>query len=274
VLQIEVADDVLTAQPNGFSEFPGMFTGWRGDVCFLVSPLPSSGGGDLRDLAAAGQSAVDRFQFVTGQGVELPGSWAVFDDDVPTGVVGPSVFEDAVVIGAGGEDGIWPPQAATMLRIVLGELHQRNISARVSCPPRELNVWKLPGWPSGDDSRSDGSEPARDGSEKHWYIRRAVRTATTTGVRYDDREWLQPDRTWSRDPESALRFDDSQDGRADATRLVVTLREESDATGTAASLGEVTGVLTSPEVEARSWPMPPESIRDHGHIWTEPSDQS
>jgi hypothetical protein len=264
VLQVEVADDVLTAQPNGFSEFPGRFTGWRGDVCFLISPLPSSGDGDLPKLAAAAQAALDRFQFVTGQGVELAGAWAVSDDDVPTGFVGPSVFEDGVVVGAGGEDGIWPPQAATMLQIVLDELHSRNIGARVSCPPRALNGWNLPAWLSTDDSRSNTVPADRPDSEKRWHVLRSVRAITTTGVRYDDREWLQHDRTWSRDPAGAIKFDDTPDGRAEATRLVVSLREEADAAGGDPRHGEVNGVLTSADAEDRSWPLPPDRIRDHG----------
>ena len=269
MFEIEVADDVLTAQPGGFSEFPGMFTGWRADVCFLISPLPPGQAREISELGSAAQAAVDRFHFVTGGGIELPGPWAVFDDDVPNGFVGPCRFEDGVIVGAGGQDGTWPPQAATMLRIVLGELHSRKVSARVSCPPSTLDVWALPVWSPVDESSSVRSARTHDDSGKRWYVVRTVRCVTTTGLRYFEDEWLRPDRTWSRDMAEAISFEQTPNGRAVAGDLVVTLREAADPADR--RFGEVNGLLTQPEDQARPDLLPPDAIRDHGHVWAAPT---
>jgi hypothetical protein len=250
-----------------------MFSGWYGGVCFLVSPLPSAGGGELSELAGAGKAAVDRFQFVTEQGVELPGAWAVFEDDVPNAFVGPCLVEDGVAVGADGRDAIWPPQAATMLRIVLGELQSRKLSASVSCPPAGLDVWNLPAWSSIAESPSDGGSRARDDSGKRWFVQRTVRSVTTTGVGYTDLEWLQPDRTWSRDKSGAITYEHTPDGRAAVTELAIRLREEADAAGRDPRLGSPTGVLTSPDEAVGPNRLPPDAIRDHGHVWREPSSE-
>lgn len=270
MLEIEVADDALAAQRNGVSEFPGVFSGWLGPVQFLISPLASPGGASLTALASVAHAASERFWCVTDQGLELPGTWATWNDRVPDEVVEPRIFDDGVVVLASWKDEITPPQAATMLRIVLAELHAQEVSARVSCPPSGLDVRSLPFAPSSG-AQSDGSTRARDESEKRWYVSRAVRTSTTTGVPYDEAEWLQPDRTWSRSQTGAISFDDTASGKAEVIQLVTELRQQADAGRKDPRLGEVNGFLTSPEVEARSTPMPPDSIRDHGHTWTEPS---
>jgi hypothetical protein len=272
VFEIEVADDVLAAQSNGVSERPGLLSGWLGPVRFGVAPLASSGGRDLQSAATAAQAAAGRFWFVTAHGVELPGDWAAFDDDVPSEVFGPLLFQDGVLVGASAEDEITPAQGATMLRIVLGELHNRKVSARVSCPPASLNHWNLPAWPEADGSRVDRSSAARDDSAKRWFVFRTVRSVTTTGLRYHDLEWLQPDWSWSRDPAAAMSVENKPGSRAEAAELVTRLREQATAIGRDdPRLGEVNSVLMFPEDRLTFHSLPSDSIRDHGHTWREPT---
>lgn len=270
MVDVRVADDVLAAQPNPVAELPGALSGWLGPVRFVIAPPAHMGDNDLQNLATAAQAAANRFWQVTAYGVELPGPWAASDDDVPTEVFGPLLFQNGLVVGASAEDPITPAQGATMLRIMLGELHSRNVNADVSCPPAGLNHWTLPAWPDVQGSGVDSAQ-VLDDSEKRWFVVRTVRTVTTTGVGYHELEWLQPDRSWSRDAAYPIGLENTPGGRAAAVELVTRLREQASATNGDPHLGEVNSVLLFPEKRLLFHSLPPDWIRDYGHTWREPA---
>lgn len=125
---ISVADDVLTAQSGGFSEFPGMFSGWRPVVAFLLTPR---GATQLEDLAAAAREAARRFLLISTDGVELPGAWTSLDVRLIDPAIGPLIYANGIVVGGQGEDVVTPPQAATMLRSFSANC--RRAAARPMC---------------------------------------------------------------------------------------------------------------------------------------------
>jgi hypothetical protein len=201
---------------------------------------------------------------VTTSGQELPGTWASHDP-CPNYVEGPRVADDSVLVGASDDDGIDPPQAATMLRILLGELHSRRISARVSCPPADLDVRGLPAWsPTVEENSGSVGEKTREMAPEVWFVDRRVHTVTTTGVPYTDVDWLHPDGTWSRDREGARTFENTPNSMREVGEFIGRLREELHEE--LRHPDDINGVLMSPD---RDWPfpLPPDTIRDHGHAW-------
>jgi hypothetical protein len=262
VYEVSVADDVLTAQPDGIREFVDELTGWSGPVLFLVTPS-STAECDLALVAEAAHAAAERFALVTSSGVELPGSWAMHDDLQPDAVVEPRRYDDGVVVGAFCEDGITPPQADTMLRVLLGELHSRRLSARVSCPPGPVDPESLPVWPGYEPPEP---RPKAAPEDRRWFVTRTLRCVTTTGVPYTETEWLQTDRTWGRGRSDALTLEQTDTGPLAIRDLIASLpRDSTDAS----RVSGVHGVLTSPDGEA-SGRVPPDTIRDHGHAWQKP----
>lgn len=268
MFQVSVADDVLSAQPNRVEEFPGVFSGWHGPLLFLISPHSSSDVDNLTQRAEAARAAVERFWLVTSRGVELPGRWADADGDLPDSVVHPCLLDDGVVIGVAPIDGVVPAQADTMLRIVLGELHSRRVSAHVSCPPSGVDDRSLPPWAAGDESPTDANPRTREDSQQVWYVFRAVHCTTTTGVPYLDREWFRPDGTWSRDMTGALTFENISDSMREVGEFVRRLRVETGADRDP-RIAQLNGVLLSAGQDV-PLPVPPDSVRDHGHVWRAP----
>jgi hypothetical protein len=217
-------------------------------VRFVAAPLESTDAGDLQDLGAATKAAVDRFWFVSAQGVELPdASAAAVDGSVPTEAFGPLLFEDGVLVGASADDEITPPQAEAMLQILIGELHSRKVRARVSCPPSDLNEWGLTPWGGGDESGSDGASKGSEDSGSRWFIQRTVWSVTPAGISHDDVEWLLPNGTWGQMKAGAVSFDDTPSSRSAARDLVVRLRQEASDAGADPQFGEVTAVLITTE---------------------------
>jgi hypothetical protein len=266
VFEVSVSDDVLSAQRNGVREFPWLFNGWRGPVLFLVSPHPFSETDNVRQRAEAAQAATQRFWNVDLMGVELPGKWA--GESVTDSVVEPQLLDDGIVVGAFCGDLIGPNQAETLLRILIGELYGRQVSAHVSCPPADVDHRNLRAWPTGSEQPEVRRFP-RDSPDHSWYVYRTVHCVTTTGVRYLEWEWLQPDGTWSRDRTGALTFASTRDAMREVGDFVTRVREETGADEDP-RVNNVNGLLLHPEQD-HGWPMPPDDIRDHGHVWNLPA---
>ena len=264
--EVLVDDDVLAAQSNGVSDSPGVFVGWLGPVLFLVEPHPPTD--DLSDLASAARGAAERFALVNSAGVEMPGHWVAVEQPGAE-PCGPWQLGDGVVVGAFAKDEVTPAQGATILRVLLGELHSRKVGARVSCAPAGIEVDDLPEVPA---SSPPGDEPAPAGEEtpKRWLVQRGVRTTTTTGTSYVDLEWLLPDGTWSRNEQLAVSWDNTREAMMEMGALVTRMREEAEQVADPAYT-EIMGVLSSPGLGNQGFPRPPAAIRDHGHGWRSPA---
>ncbi len=265
--EVIVADDVLSAQDNGMSESPGIFTGWLGPVLFHVQPHPPDASGDLSGIIAAAAAAVERFGLVSAAGLELAGEWMTAERSVAD-AIGPRLFRDGVVLGAFGKDEITPAQGATILRVLLGELHGRQVGARVSCAPAGIRMDDLPEVPASSPTH-DEPEPTVDDPPKRWFVERGVRAVTTTGVPYVDLDWLLPDGTWSRDEQLAVSWDNTRESMMEMGALVTRLREEAESAPDPAHT-EIMGVLVTPGRGNPEFSRPPASIRDHGHVWIPP----
>jgi hypothetical protein len=268
VYEVLVDDDVLAAQSTGVSDSPGVFVGWLGPVLFLVEPHPPTSDGDLSDVASAAGAAAERFSLVNTAGVEMPGQWAALEQPGAE-PCGPRLLGAGVVVGAFAKDEVTPAQGATILRVLLGELHSRKVGARVSCAPVGSEVDDLPEVPAPPEPRD---EPAPAGAEtpKRWFVQRGVRATTTTGASYVDLEWLLPDATWSRNEQHAVSWDNTREAMMEMGALVTRMREEAEQVADPA-YSEIMGVLVPPNRGNPGFPRPPAAIRDHGHVWRSPA---
>jgi hypothetical protein len=267
VYEVIVTDDVLAAQGNGVSDSPGAFVGWLGPVLFLLEPHPPSSDGDLSQLVAAAAAAAERFELVNAAGVEMPGQWMAIEQPGADSW-GPRHFRDGVVVGAFAKDEVTPAQGATILRVLLGELHSRKVGARVSCAPAGIEVDDLPEVPAPPETRDEPASPGEQ-TAKRWFVQRGVRATTTTGASYVDIDWLLPDGTWSRNDQFAESWENTREAMMEMVALVTGMREDAERVADPAYT-EIMGVLLTPGDGDASFPLPPAAIRDHGHVRRSP----
>jgi hypothetical protein len=235
---VTVAPGILaTGDPwwNGHGR-AGEPDGWETEPVFFVVADDDAAAVDAV-LAAAGRiSAIDE------KGRELA-DWELWNLVGWTpGWVGVSRVGVGFEIAADTDGSLPRAQGEAMVRVLVEELDARHLTASVTLPPENA--------PAGEELTAPvPEEPERPTA---FYVLRPVPATTTTGVPYEEQEWLRDDGTWTRDRSLARAFVESPD------RLVAEL----DVAASAAQDPSPLAVTMPLDPTVVPWPLPPDDIRE------------